>query len=80
MSDTKTKAEAAPEQPQLPEVNADGIKVYPTSFIPTKAKMEESRIPTAKMSGLEIEISHVIIFVALVVFLFIGMWKRPNLR
>lgn len=66
--------------PGEPVINAQGIKVYPTSFIPLKGQMEPSRIPTAKMSGLEIEIWHVVIFLGLTVFLFIGMWKRPNLR
>ena len=66
--------------PQEPVVNAQGVKVYPTSFISVKGQMEPSRIPTAKMSGLQIEIWHVVIFLGLTVFLFIGMWKRPNQR
>ena len=75
-------AEAAPvvEQPKLPETNADGIKVYPTSFLPSKSHMDVSRIPTAKLSGFDIEVSHVVIFVLLTVFLFIGMWKKAGHR
>lgn len=73
------KMEPLPE-PKLPETDANGIKVYPTSFLPAKSHMEISRIPTAKMSGFEIEVSHVVIFVLLTVFLFIGMWKRPGAR
>jgi len=80
MSDTHTKAPVVPEVPKEPEVLANGVKVYPTSFIPSKAPMEPSRIPTMKMSGLQIEVIHVIIFFALTIGLFIGMWKRPNQR
>ncbi len=67
-------------QPPEPEVNADGIKIYPTSFLPVKSHMEPSRVPTAKMTGLQIEVIHVVIFFILIIGLFIGMWKRPNLR
>lgn len=82
MSDTKKVENTAGTygQPREAEMTASGIKVYPTSFVPAKAYMEPSRIPTAKLSGLEIEVVHVIIFVLLTVFLFIGMWKRPNHR
>ena len=63
-----------------PVVNADGIKIYPTSFLPVKSLMEPSRIPTAKMTGFQIEVVHVIIFFALIYVLFVGMWKTPNKR
>jgi hypothetical protein len=59
---------------------APAVKVYPTSFLPSKAHLESTRIPTLKMSGLGIEVSHVIIFIGLTIFLFIGIWKRPNHR
>ncbi len=73
------KVENLPQPPQ-PEVNADGIKIYPTSFIPVKGQMEPSRVPTAKMSGLEIEVIHVIVFFILTIGLFYSMWKKPNER
>lgn len=76
--DNKT-APAAPEQ-QLPEVTAEGIKIYPTSFLTTKSKMEPSRVPTEQLSNIQIEVIHIIIFLALTVFLFISMWKKPNVR
>lgn len=79
MSEHTAKPAAQPQPPQ-PVVNADGIKIYPTSFIPVKAPMEPSRVPTAKMTGLQIEVLHVIIFIVLTVGLFISMWKRPNVR
>lgn len=75
-----TAKPAVQQVPPQPVVNADGIKIYPTSFIPVKAPMEPSRVPTAKMTGLEIEVIHVIIFLLLTVGLFISMWKRPNVR
>jgi hypothetical protein len=80
MSDAKTEKMDYQGTIRLPETNADGVKIYPTSFLPAKAHMEPSRIPTAKLSGLGIEVSHVIIFLLLTVFLFIGMWKRPGQR
>ena len=79
MSDHKTE-NVAPELPKGPEVNADGIKVYPTSFLPAKSHMEVSRVPTEKLTGLQIEVLHVIIFVILTYALFVTMWKRPNVR
>lgn len=66
--------------PKEPEVTADGIKIYPTSFLPAKSMMEPSRIPTAKMTGLQIEVIHVIVFFILIIGLFMGMWKKPNER
>lgn len=66
--------------PQEATINSQGLKVYPTSFLPAKSHIEPSRIPTAKLSGLGIEVSHVVIFLVLTVFLFWGMWKRPNHR
>ncbi|MBC7428751.1 MAG: hypothetical protein H7336_09090 [Bacteriovorax sp.] len=71
---------STPELPKEPTVNADGIKIYPTSFIPGKAHMNDSRIPTEKLDGLTIEILHVIIFFVLTIGLFYSMWKKPNVR
>ena len=73
-------APAAPELPPEPTINADGVKIYPTSFLPVKSKMDPSRIPQEKMSGLTIEVLHVIIFFALTIGLFYSMWKKPNVR
>ena len=80
MSDAKVEKIENAGLPKAPEVTPEGIKIYPTSFLPAKSYMETSRIPTAKLSGLEIEISHVVIFFLLTFFLFIGMWKKPNSR
>lgn len=83
-SETKTEKienmEGAQELPKEPETTPAGLKVYPTSFLPAKSHIEPSRIPTAKMSGLTIEVSHVLIFVLLTVFLFLGMWKKSGHR
>jgi hypothetical protein len=73
-------AEVAPEMPKELETTPAGLKIYPTSFLPQKSHIETSRIPTAKMSGFEIEVSHVIIFFILTIGLFYSMWKRPNKR
>lgn len=88
MNETKTEntehsAEhtvVAQELPKEPETTEAGLKIYPTSFLPEKSLMEPSRIPTAKMSGFEIEVIHVVIFIGLIFFLFLGMWKHPNKR
>lgn len=81
MSDHKTSVTENNQMlPKEPVVNADGIKIYPTSFLPAKSLMEPSRIPTAKMTGFQIEVLHVVIFFALTYMLFVGMWKRPNKR
>ena len=66
--------------PPGPTVTAEGIKVYPTSFLPVKSQMEPSRVPKTIMTGLQIEVIHVIIFFALTFFLFIGMWKTAGKR
>lgn len=80
MSDTKSvKVEELPQPPQ-PEITASGVKIYPTSFVPVKAPMEPSRLPTTVMTGLQIEVIHVVIFFLLTFVLFMGMWKRPNSR
>ena len=88
MNETKTEntehatehAVVAQELPKEPETTEAGLKIYPISFLPEKSHMEPSRIPTAKMTGLQIEVAHVIIFFALTIALFYSMWKRPNKR
>lgn len=80
MNETKTETVVAQNVPAEPEMTAEGLKVYPTSFLPVKSKMEPSRIPTAKMTGLQIEVIHVIIFFVLTIGLFYSMWQRPNKR
>ncbi len=83
MSDTKNSHHPAPLAPKLPPepiINADGVKIYPTSFLPVKSQMDPSRIPQEKMTGLTIEVLHVIIFFVLTIGLFYSMWKKPNLR
>lgn len=76
-TETTTDAQAMPKEL---ETTPGGLKVYPTSFLPEKSHIEPSRIPTAKMTGFQIEVAHVIIFFALTIGLFYSMWKRPNKR
>lgn len=75
----KEKVEYNPLPPE-PVTNEQGITIYPTSFIPAKGPMEPSRIPTATMSGLSIEVIHIVIFFVLLWALFYSMWKKPNER
>lgn len=60
--------------------NINGVKIYPTSFIPEKGRMEDSRIPTTEMSGFQIEAIHVVIFILLTYALFSGAWKKAGKR
>lgn len=70
----------APEQVAQQEAAPAAVKVYPTSFISVKGPMEPSRVPKAQLSGFQIEVIHVAIFFILTIFLFISMWKKPNVR
>ena len=58
----------------------DGVKIYPTSYIPVKAILHLPKKPMAKMEEVHIEGIHIACFFTITIFLFIGMWKRPNLR
>ena len=67
--------------PKAPEPQIiNGVKIYPTSYIPVKAHLQTPRIKMTEMQEWHIEAIHVVIFFALTIVLFIGMWKRPNLR
>lgn len=77
---TEQQAVVAQGLPKEPETTEAGLRIFPTSFLPEKSLMEPSRIPTAKMTGFEIEVIHVVIFIAMTFFLFYGIWKRPNKR
>ncbi len=77
---TEHTAEVAPVATKALETTEAGLRIFPTSFLPQKSLMEPSRIPTAKMSGFEIEVVHVVIFFALTFFLFYTNWKTPNKR
>lgn len=70
------EAPIAPVEPQI----LNGVKVYPTSYIPVKAVLHLPKKPEAAMDLIHIEAVHIAVFIFLTVFLFIGMWKRPNLR
>lgn len=76
--DDKVKKVAPPETPPAPEVNAQGVKVYPTSFIPQKGPMEESRVPTAKLDNFHIEVVHIAVFVAIVLALYWSLWMNAK--
>ena len=56
------------------------VKVYPPSFIPEKAVLHPPKKSLVEMDIIHIESIHVVFFVLFTVFLFIGIWKRPNLR
>ena len=68
--------QAAPESAPL----VQGIKVHPTSYLAAKTEVVPPRKMLAELQEWHIETIHVIIFFVLLFCLFIGMWKRPNLR
>ncbi|MBC7540737.1 MAG: hypothetical protein H7281_18095 [Bacteriovorax sp.] len=69
----------APTAPPGPQI-INGVKVYPTSYIPVKAVLHFPKKSLIAMELEHIEGIHIAFFLGLTVFLFIGMWKRPNLR
>ena len=65
----------------LPEPQIiNGIKIYPPSYIPVKGVLHYPKKALVFMELEHIEGIHIAFFLGLTVFLFIGMWKRPDLR
>jgi hypothetical protein len=69
----------APAKPLEPQI-INGVKVYPPSYIPTKAVLHLPKKLLVSMEIEHIEGIHIACFLGITVFLFIGMWKRPDLR
>ncbi len=69
-----------PQLPPGPILTAEGIKVYPTSWIPMKAPLEPSRIPTAQLANLHIEVIHVIMFFLMILGLYWSMWGSAKIK
>ena len=76
MDEHNTQAPIIPKGPEI----INGVKVYPPSYIPTKAVLHYPKKLLVQMELEHIEGIHIAIFFGLTIFLFIGMWKRPNLR
>lgn len=74
----QVKRIAVPETPPSPEVNSQGIKIYPTSFLPAKAPMEESRVPTTKLDNFHIEVIHIFLFTSIMLGLFLVQWLNAR--
>lgn len=79
MSEHTEVAPAQPTAPAGPEV-LNGVKIYPTSFNPSKAVLHAPRKKVIEMQEWHIEGIHIMFFLGITVFLFIGMWKRNGLR
>jgi hypothetical protein len=56
------------------------VKVYPPSFIAEKTVLHLPKKALVVMDIVHIESIHIVFFVLFTLLLFIGMWKRPNLR
>ncbi|MDO9182685.1 MAG: hypothetical protein Q7U04_09765 [Bacteriovorax sp.] len=69
-------ATPAPLEPQV----LNGVKIYPTSYIPVKAVLHYPKKALVQMEIEHIEGIHIAFFIGVTIFLFIGMWKRPDLR
>jgi hypothetical protein len=67
--------------PQVPAPQIiNGVKIFPTSYIPARAELHAPKEKMIELKEWHIEGIHIFIFLLLTVGLFIGMWKRPNLR
>lgn len=56
------------------------VKVNPPSFIPVKAVLILPKKTLIEMDIIHIEGIHIAFFILFTLFLFIEIWKRPNLR
>jgi len=65
--------------PPAPQV-INGVKEFPTSYIPLKAVLHYPKKTLVSMEIEHIEGIHIACFLSITIFLFIGMWKRANLR
>ena len=72
-------AHAAPlaETPREPQM-INGLKVYPPSFLPTKAVLHTPKKSVVEMDLLHIEGIHILCFFMITFFLFWSMWKHPK--
>lgn len=67
--------------PKMPEPQIiNGVKVYPTSYIPARAELHYPKKMLVEMQEWHIEVVHILVFFIVLFALFIGPWKRPNHR
>jgi hypothetical protein len=67
--------------PKMPEPQIiNGVKVYPTSYIPARAELHYPKKMLIEMQEWHIEAVHILVFFIILFALFIGPWKRPNHR
>lgn len=78
---TAGEAHGATYNPKMPEPQMlNGVKVYPTSYIPAKAQLHYPKPMLIEMKDWHIEVVHIVVFFLVLFILFIGAWKRPNHR
>jgi hypothetical protein len=58
--------------------NTKAIKIYPTSIIPQGSKIEPLRDHKLIASSMSIEVLHIAVFVAVIAFIFGGLWKSAT--
>ena len=59
---------------------ATTVTEHHTSYLQAKTEVVPPRKKLIEMQEWHIEGIHIVIFFALTIALFIGMWQRPNLR
>ena len=67
-------------QPAAASVVTEATKVHQTSYLAKNTEVVPPKKLRVEMQEWHIEGIHIILFFALTISLFIGMWKRPNQR
>lgn len=78
-NEVETPEESLKAKANEPQI-VNGVKIYPTSYIPVKSKLDTPKKSLIEMKLMHIEGIHIAMFFGITIFLFISMWKRPNLR
>lgn len=72
---TEGKETIATETIATEEVVQKVDGAYPTSIKPIKAQLEPVRPTAAEMPTITVEVIHVAVFVLIIAFIFLSMWK-----
>lgn len=59
-------------------MSKQAVKVYKTSIIPEGGRMEPLRDHKMIATSLQVEVVHIIVFLAVISFIFGGLWKAAT--
>lgn len=59
-------------------MSKQAVKVYKTSIIPEGGRMEPLRDHKMIATSLQVEVVHIIVFLAVISFIFGGLWKAAK--